>query len=330
MCRKELPGRINQKKEEEKKLVTQRTGGMVTKGKQNYISVCICTFKRPGMLARALRETLSQEARGRFSFEIIVVDNDFKRSAEEAVKNIGKEAERKILYECEPEQNIALARNRAVANAKGNYIAFIDDDEYPQKDWLSNMHSCLLKYRADAVLGPVLPEFPPGAPLWLKKSGLCERNRSTTGSLVNQNLRTGNILLRSNIFEEDSEWFDPSTGLTGGEDGKFLRRQLVKGRKFVWCDEAPVFETVPRERWSVLFYLRKMIRIGTLVGEEFRRRRAYGKIVKATALLVGYLSLVPMTLPASKHIWIRPLSKLSFYIGQILGVIGLSHFKYRS
>lgn len=129
--------------------------------KSDHISVCICTFKRPDMLAKALEGVISLKA-SEFSYEVVVVDNDSRRSAEDTVRRFQSTNELKIIYDCEPEQNIALARNRAIRNATGNFIAFIDDDEYPVKDWLARLYHTMKECRADGALGPVIPFFPQG------------------------------------------------------------------------------------------------------------------------------------------------------------------------
>lgn len=41
-----------------------------------HISVCICTFKRPSLLLRLLKELAGQETQGLFTYSIVVVDND--------------------------------------------------------------------------------------------------------------------------------------------------------------------------------------------------------------------------------------------------------------
>jgi succinoglycan biosynthesis protein ExoM len=282
------------------------------------------------MLARALDSVCLQITNEEFSYEIVVVDNDRLHSAKDTVLHFQRRRSVAIIYDCEPEQNIALARNRAVRRANGSLIAFIDDDEYPERDWLSTMYRCLMKHEADAVLGPVLPSFPPGAPSWLKKSGLCERNRNETGSLITKDdKRTGNILLRSTMFKEEGKWFDPSAGLTGGEDGEFIGRQLKKGRKFIWCDEAPVYETVSKERWDAFFYLRKMLRIGTLAGEDLRKSKTYAEIVKSVVVVVGFCLSLPMLLVTKKHTWMKVLYKGCYYFGRLLSVVGIVKFKYR-
>ena len=282
------------------------------------------------MLECTLNGVFSQVSANGFTFEVVVVDNDEKRSAEDLVKRFRENENKKIVYDCEPEQNIALARNRAVQNARGNLIAFIDDDEYPEKDWLVKMYCSLKKFQADAVLGPVLPDFPPGAPIWLRKSKLSDRRRNPTGSLItNRDKRTGNILFKRNVFKKNDMWFDPARGRTGGEDGEFLGRQMKNGRRFVWCDEALVFETVPEERWYASFYIKKYLRIGTLAGEKLRRNQLIGTLMQTCVVLIAYSIMLPFSFLTRKHIWMKVLAKLCYNVGRLLGFLGLSVLRYR-
>ena len=99
--------------------------------KSDHISVCICTFHRPELLSKALAGVNRQVTESAFTLEVVVVDNDQRRSAEEIVRLFQPGNATKIIYDCEPEQNISLARNRAIQSATGNLIAFIDDYECP-------------------------------------------------------------------------------------------------------------------------------------------------------------------------------------------------------
>src|SRR5580704_8315703 len=96
-----------------------------------HISVCICTYKRPQLLLRTLERLQGQETGGRFSYSIVVVDNDSSQSAQPAVASFASRPSIPVQYCTEPRQNIALARNKALENAAGDYVAFIDDDEFP-------------------------------------------------------------------------------------------------------------------------------------------------------------------------------------------------------
>src|SRR5688572_30869840 len=124
---------------------------------QPHISVCVCTFKRPGLLKKTIDGVLAQKSDGLFTFSLVIVDNDKQQSAAATVEEVRKRSSASIKYDVEPNQNIALARNRAVSHANGQFIAFIDDDEIPNSDWLALMLHCLSEYGVDGVLGPVVP-----------------------------------------------------------------------------------------------------------------------------------------------------------------------------
>ena len=128
------------------------------------VTVCVCTFKRPGLLREALCGIAVQEKGAKFLMNVVVIDNDIKRSAENVVTSIQNTTPLDILYACEPQQNISLARNKAVCEAQGNLIAFLDDDEVPEPTWLLRLYDSLNAYKVDGVLGPVLPRYGPGHP----------------------------------------------------------------------------------------------------------------------------------------------------------------------
>lgn len=288
------------------------------------ISVCICTYRRPELLERTLDGVVSQSSHPDFDVELVIVDNDNERSAQATAHRRQAERALRIVYDCEPEQNIALARNRAIRNASGNLIAFIDDDEFPAEHWLRRLYRCLRDSAAYGVLGPVLPHFPPGAPAWLPNSRLCDRPRNATGSPIRGiDLRTGNILLRRAVFRSDEKWFDPALGLTGGSDGDFLWRQVLAGRKFVWCDEAQVYETVAPERWRARYYLRRNFRVGAGAGGVFRDTHQFGPVVRSAVLLFGHSVRLGFALLAGKAVWMRTLTKIYYHAGCLLAFIGL-------
>jgi succinoglycan biosynthesis protein ExoM len=295
--------------------------------KPDHISVCICTFHRPELLSKALAGVTRQVTKSAFTFEVVVVDNDQRRSAEEIVRLLQPGNATKIIYDCEPEQNIALARNRAIQSATGNLIAFMDDDEYPIEEWLIRLYRTMKEFNADGVLGPILSTFPPEAPRWLKKGNIFNRRRFLTGTrLTIRDTRTGNALLSRSILSEGSIWFDPAFGRTGGEDSDFFRKQMALGRIFVWCDEATAYETVPPERWQISFHMKKVFIIGAVYGENLRKSGFSGftgflkSIVSVPVWSIAFFVLFPF----GKHLWIPPTLKLTYSVSCILSYCGLS------
>ena len=123
----------------------------ITKDK-SHISVCICTYKRPELLRQLLIELGRQDTAELFGYSIVVADNDRAESARSVVRVFSENSQIAVNYCVEPEQNIALARNKALENASGDFVAFIDDDELPARNWLLTLFETCNRYRADGVL----------------------------------------------------------------------------------------------------------------------------------------------------------------------------------
>ncbi|MCK4798858.1 MAG: glycosyltransferase, partial [Spirochaetes bacterium] len=207
--------------------------------KKNQITVCICPFKRPKLLSSLLEKLQHQDTDNLFTYSIVIVDNDAEKSATNVVRGFKKNSSINIDYFNVPEKSFSLARNTAIKNAAGNYVALIDDDETPVSDWLINHYRTIKKYDTVAVLGPVVPDFEIKPPKWIVKGKLSNRKRFPTGTYLDLiNTRTGNVLLKKDIFDDESNYFDLSFGNLGGEDVDFFNRLKNKNYKFVWCDEA--------------------------------------------------------------------------------------------
>ncbi|MCK5507325.1 MAG: glycosyltransferase family 2 protein [Desulfobacterales bacterium] len=296
---------------------------------EDLVSVCICTFRRPALLANLLNSLKCQDLDPGIHFEVVVVDNDRNRSAEDTVRKFQLQAEVRVIYDCEPEQNISLTRNRTIRNADGNFIAFIDDDEFPCKNWLLLLYRLLKQCEFDGVLGPVIPEFPSGTPEWLRKGNFFDRRRLPTGTRITErDGRTGNVLFRRSIFGEDELWFDPVYGRTGGEDSDFFRRQFGRGRVFLWCDEAVVYENVPEDRWKISFHLKKYLRLGTINGELLRKMGSLKGLFKYVIILSAIVLLMPLSMFCGKHVWLRAIMKGTYSAGCLSAFFGISFVRY--
>ncbi len=296
-----------------------------------HVVVCIPTFRRPTLLSKCL-EALQSQKHEAFTYGIVVVDNDHKQSARAVTSAWQQRSPLSIRYEVEPVQNIALARNRALRSAYGEFIAFIDDDEIPCEDWLQGLYRTCNRYRADGVLGPVRPYFPLGAPLWLKRSGLCNRPSHETGTVLNRfQTRTGNVLFRRNIIEGHTEPFPPSKGRSGGEDMAFFRVMIENGHRFVWCEDTPVYEVVVPQRWTLGYYVMAYLRMGGLSGERARhsRRKKWRCLVLSLPAAVAYALGVAIGFLGGKHIFAKCSVKLIYHLSRIAGCLGFVPIRER-
>jgi len=300
---------------------------------RDHISVCICTYKRPKLLTNLLTELQRQTVNNLFTYSIVVVDNDHAQSAKSIVESFKENSLIDINYYNEPERNIALARNKAVKNARGNFVAFIDDDEFPVNDWLFNLYKTFYRYKSDGVLGPVRPDFAEKPPEWILRGRFCERPFYETGTILRRKgTRTGNVLLSSDIFMDNQNMFDPEFG-TGSEDTIFFSRLIEKGYIFVYCNEAPVYEIIPSERMEKTYFVRRALLGGAISSKYFRNESFImfcSIVIKSLSAFFIYTLSLPFLYPVKYHLFMKILIKDCHHIGRLLAFMGINIMRERN
>jgi predicted glycoside hydrolase/deacetylase ChbG (UPF0249 family) len=285
-----------------------------------HIAVCICTYKRPRELTRLLRDLDRLKTDGQFTYSVVVADNDAARSGEPAVDEARRTMHVPVKYCAEPEKGIARARNRVIANADGDYFALIDDDEFPEPDWLLNLLETCREYGVDGVLGPVKRYLDEGAPMWLKRSSLYDRAVRPTGMAVAwRGARTGNALVKREVFAGDDAPFD--VGFAAGEDQDFFRRKIEEGRRFVWSSDAVVWEELPPARWKRTYFLRKALLHGSYAA--LQPDCGAKSVVKSLVAVPLYAVALPFAFVAGQHRFMTLLVKLCDHLGKLLSLVGI-------
>ena len=286
-----------------------------------HITVCICTYKRARLLTRLLEGLRDQETGGRFTYSVVVADNDHLQSARELVAEFAATSSRPITYCVEPRQNIALARNEALAHASGDFVAFIDDDEFPSPRWLLTLFEACHEYGVDGVIGPVHRHFDEQPPKWIVKGSFYQRSTYPTGRAIDWRMgRTNNVLLRRRILPAGAPVFRPE--FLTGEDQDLFRRMIERGHAFVWCNEAVVYEVVPPVRWRRTFMLRRAL----LRGKVSPLDPSFGSrdIVKSLVAVPAYAALLPFALVLGHHRFMACLVSLFDHLGRLLALVGMN------
>jgi glycosyltransferase involved in cell wall biosynthesis len=285
-----------------------------------HICVCVCTYKRTQFLNRLLDELSKQETGGLFTYSIVVVDNDQLRSAEPVVSAFSNGCPTSVKYCVEPRQSISLARNKAVETSHGDYVAFLDDDEFPTKQWLLTLFTTCTEYGVDGVLGPVGPYFEEEPPGWIRRGKFYERPTYPTGFVIDwRKGRTGNVLLKSLVIKSCEQPFRPEFRI--GEDQDFFRRMITTGHTFVWCNEAVAYEVVPEIRWKRRFMLKKAL----LRGANSLAHPTFGAVdvAKSIVALPVYIAALPFALLCGHHRFMTLLVKTFDHLGKLLALIGV-------
>lgn len=249
------------------------------------ISVLICTYKRPILLQKCIESVLYQNTKS--EYEVIVIDNDVEKSAQQIVEKYRT----KIQYFFQPLKGLSYARNMAVSKANGEFILFIDDDEYADINWISYMIDCQKKYQADVVLGKVVYEIPEKFPSYIKKSSyFIRKNRITGEKAISNEGYTGNTLVRKELFKLRTPSFLIEFNHTGGEDSEFFNFLLFKKAKIVFTDDAVIYETQDDQRLKVSWFYKRGYRAGYNYSSHlFKNNNAFIAFIKLLYSVFGGL-----------------------------------------
>lgn len=165
------------------------------------VSVVIPTYNRGSLIARALNSVLAQTFT---DYEIIVIDDGSKDNTQ----NVLSAFEGKLRYVYQPNGGIARARNRGIELSLGQYIAFLDSDDYWAPEKLE-IQSKILDFnpKVGIVYGrmPIVNEA--GDILGMKPNGISGKNFQEL-LRVWGDLPTSSVMTRKECFQKVGV-FDP-------------------------------------------------------------------------------------------------------------------------
>jgi|WetSurMetagenome_2_1015567.scaffolds.fasta_scaffold25807_3 succinoglycan biosynthesis protein ExoM len=298
-------------------------------------SICIATYKRPELLKKLIESLLIQKNINLNEVEIIVVDNDPGGSAQKVIEDYFEKVNCKIYYFIQPEKNISLTRNMALDKIKGEYVFFIDDDEYADENWMSTHFNNLIKYDADGAFGQVRSYFSENTPDWIKNCMVYQRNTNPSGAEP-ANMNTGNCLIKSEFFTKKGYRFDKEYGITGGSDYQLFSKMVKDGIKLISCFEAVTYEYVSDSRANVRWLVRRVAR----TGNNFSRTQiehAEGTkklIVRVREFGKGSVQSVIALLISVLMIW-NPTKSLNWFLTSVsnimkpLAALGIYYQEYK-
>lgn len=300
------------------------------------VLIGVLTFRRSEGLRRLLYHLgrLELSVPGA-TIEILVVDNDPTGSAREIVLAEKASSQWPLHYVIEERRGISFGRNRCIEESlhRGfDVLAFIDDDEVPSDDWLSELLDAMVRYNADAVAGPVLPRFECPPPRWIVQGKFFESPRYPTGTLC-KSAGTGNVAVRLKSILASGIRFDERLALSGGEDSLFFRSLTEAGCSLIWVNEAIVFEHVSEERMTVQWLLQRAFRVGTAT--SFRDRVLAPKLstilirfLKGLGRLIQGIALLPFAVTKGASGLVASARFISYGLGVLIGLFGVLRLEY--
>jgi succinoglycan biosynthesis protein ExoM len=228
-------------------------------------SVCIATYRRPIGLSNLLRSLAVQQ--GAPSFEVVVVDNDRDGSAAAVVEKFADQLA--LRYVVEPQRGLSRVRNRSVAESRGTFIAFIDDDEVAPPTWLATLDRVRASTRSGAVFGPVHVEFDPAISDEIRRCRLLRTRMLEEGARLEwYHSRTSNAYVDRAALPPGEPPFRMAFDRTGGEDIDLFFRMAKAGATFAAAGpDAAVKEFRERSRSDFAWVLRRSLRNGGNLAE---------------------------------------------------------------
>jgi glycosyltransferase involved in cell wall biosynthesis len=272
-----------------------------------------------------MKSCLTQTGLDGLDYEIVIVDNCPQQSARDVVASIARAESVRIVYVHESRPGVAHVRNCGAATARAPLIAFIDDDETAEPNWLAQLLAAQAKFDADIVFGPVLAvtEGNTSADRDFVQEFYSIDCHRPTGPITGLK-HSGNVLLRKERCFREGHAFHPQLGSFGGEDALFFLELARTGASTVWCREAVTHEIIPLLRTTYAYILKRSIIRGQCTSLIYSMLcppewRSVAWFMMAGALqFLGFGLVASCAAPISPRRAVRTASRALMGLGKVL------------
>ncbi len=241
------------------------------------VSVIVCTYNRAESLRDTLKSLMAQRVEN-VEYEVIVVDNNSKDQTKDVVTTFNG----KVRYLFEYKQGLSYARNTGIKEAKGDVIAFTDDDVIVDSGWVEAIWKCFHETAALAVGGKIERLWHCERPDWLTEE--------LTGPLIvqdlgpvrkkwdqkNRHMIGANMAFNRALFEKYG-FFKEELGrrgdeLIGGEDRELFRRLFEANIPIFYEPKAVVHHKIEKERLTKEYMRKWFWDVGKTLGHGVERK----------------------------------------------------------
>jgi glycosyltransferase involved in cell wall biosynthesis len=245
------------------------------------VTVALCTHNRLDRLRRTLAALQALTGPPQ-PWELLVVDNASSDGTAEYLANSSWHplgAPTRVVRE--GTLGLSNARNRAISQAAGEYLLFIDDDETPHSKWLVNHAAAMAEHQPDALGGPIDVQFVDGArPDWLQDELLGFIGKIDHGgegrwlTAPETPIFGGNFAFKRSVFDRIGR-FDSRLGRLGaanfgGEDIEIYARLLRERCRVRWVSNALIYHRVEGPKLRRQYFLDLHFKQGRQEGAKAR------------------------------------------------------------
>jgi glycosyltransferase involved in cell wall biosynthesis len=229
------------------------------------ITAVVCTYNRGESLGTTLTSLATMKVPESVEWEVLLVDNNSSDQSRKIGEAFCRRYPGRFRYVFEPKQGLSHARNRGIREAKGEIIAFTDDDVTADSEWLQNLTAPLQSGEWAGGGGRVLPLWTCAVPRWLPNDGryaLAPLTVFDLGPIPGQLAETpfgANMAYRREVFWKYG-CFRTDLGrrpgsLIGHEDVEFGNRLLAAGERLRYEPSAKIYHPVQDDRIQKKYFL---------------------------------------------------------------------------
>jgi glucosyl-dolichyl phosphate glucuronosyltransferase len=229
------------------------------------VTITICTWNRCELLRQTLEQVTHLLIPSDLEYEILVVDNNCTDNTSSVLASFADRLPLRVVHELQP--GLSHARNRALLEARGDYILWTDDDVLVEETWLAAFVAGARQFpEAAAFGGTIVPWFTAepdpdlSAAFPFLRRGFCGLERTMPAGILldGEYVWGANMALRRRAAEGMT--FDMSIGIApdflgGGEELVFIRQLRRGGGIVIWLPNMRVKHYVMPSR-TTLEYLK--------------------------------------------------------------------------
>ena len=222
------------------------------------LSLIVCTYNRADLLEQALLSILRQPVATSL-YEIVIVDNNSTDHTNETASRFSARHDH-VRSVFEKKQGLSHSRNRGLKEARGEWLAFLDDDAELAEGYMERAFRTIRRYKIDGFGGPVKNVFRRNKPRWYKDTyHALDYGYDGVAVLKKRFLWGSNMILRKQALLEIGG-FSPDLGMKGdqlryGEDIELQVRLMKEKYVLAYDGKLIVYHIIRAEKCNVRWML---------------------------------------------------------------------------
>jgi len=234
------------------------------------VSIIVCCYNSQNLLPQTIQHLANQNVSNRIGWEIIIVDNNSTDNTAIVAADVWEKTGSKTPFNIitQPIPGLSAAREMGVENSQYEYIIFVDDDNWLDENYVTNVYNIMENNPEIGILGgvgiPVYEEEPPEWFIKYKVRYAVGKQADRSGDI---SLKKGYVYGAGMVVRKFTWYYVKSLGfknyvsdrsknkLLSGGDNEICYIVRLVGYK-IWYDDSLIFKHfIPKKRLTYKYFL---------------------------------------------------------------------------